>query len=358
MRSRAWEKSRPVSCSIAPNPVAQRVAVAVQRARRLLPVAVVLDERVQRAQQLVAVVALPLLHRPEHAAAVGDQRVVVLQRQQQLEGAEVLVGGDLGRRRRSAAARPPARSAPRGSSAAAMRRRDAAGRGRAPSPKRAASSLRILRASSIGSGPPPSSTAHSRPARIATRLGTLLALEQPFEQRRRQRSDPSAEREHRRPARRSRRAQPRLQLLRVEVAGQRLREHVADHVALQHFVALVQQLRERALGDRDERQLVRHLEQRELALARGRYERRRDALVGEALPSPAPRSGALPAGRSARAALSARRAGSPSSAAARPLSATASGRPARCCAPSARAPAPLLARRRASGPARRSGSRR
>ncbi len=57
--------------------------------------------------------------------------------------------------------------------------------------------------------------------------------------------------------------QPRLHVLWVEVPGERLGEHVAGHVALQHFVAFVEQLREGALGDRDERQLVWDLEQRE-----------------------------------------------------------------------------------------------
>ena len=36
----------------------------------------------------------PVLDRAEHSAAVGQQRVVVLQGEQQLEGAEVGVGGD------------------------------------------------------------------------------------------------------------------------------------------------------------------------------------------------------------------------------------------------------------------------
>ena len=66
------------------------------------------------------------------------------------------------------------------------------------------------------------------------------------------------------------------------MSRERLREHVAGHVALQHFVALVEQLRKRALGDGDERQLVGDLEQRERALARGRNERGRQALVAEA----------------------------------------------------------------------------
>src|SRR5271169_2759307 len=81
----------------AANTVAQRVPVAVQRIGRLLPVPVVLDEHVQRAHELLAVLPLALLDRTEHAAAVGVERVVVLQREQELEGAEILVGGDLGR---------------------------------------------------------------------------------------------------------------------------------------------------------------------------------------------------------------------------------------------------------------------
>src|SRR5271166_2849551 len=77
--------------------VAERVPVAVEGGRRALPMAVLLDEHVERAQQLLSVVALPFLDRPEHGSAVGAERVVVLQREQQLEGSEVLVGGDLGR---------------------------------------------------------------------------------------------------------------------------------------------------------------------------------------------------------------------------------------------------------------------
>ena len=64
--------------------------------------------------------------------------------------------------------------------------------------------------------------------------------------------------------------------------GERLREHVADHVALQQLVALVHQLREGALGDRDEGQLVGHLEHRKGTLAGRGHERRGKPLVGEA----------------------------------------------------------------------------
>src|SRR5207244_1222972 len=49
-----------------------------------------------------------------------------------------------------------------------------------------------------------------------------------------------------------------------------------------HFVALVDQLREGALGDRDEGQLVGHLEHRKGTLAGRGHERRGKPLVGEA----------------------------------------------------------------------------
>src|SRR3954449_8813653 len=83
----------------APDPVAQRVAVAVELARRLLPLAVALDERLQRAHQLPAVGALALLRGRQDRVAEQPQRVVVLERQQELERAEVAVGGQQRRTR-------------------------------------------------------------------------------------------------------------------------------------------------------------------------------------------------------------------------------------------------------------------
>ena len=73
--------------------------MAEERLRCALPLPVALDERLQRAHQLAAVGALGLLDRGQDRVAEQPQRVVVLQRQQQLEGAEVAVGGE--RRRRS-----------------------------------------------------------------------------------------------------------------------------------------------------------------------------------------------------------------------------------------------------------------
>ena len=95
------------------DPVAQRVAVAEQLPRRPLPLAVLLDEGLQRADQLVAVLAAALLERAQHALAVERQRLVVLEGQQQLEGAEVAVGGHRRGCCRRRSRRPPARSGPR-----------------------------------------------------------------------------------------------------------------------------------------------------------------------------------------------------------------------------------------------------
>src|SRR4051812_33458170 len=120
----------------AADPVAQRVAVAVELARRLLPLAVALDERLERAHQLAAVRALPLLDGGQDRVAEQPQRVVVLQREQELEGAEIAVGGQ--QRRPGAVAALVARQRPRLQRAARLVERAAqvAGRRRAPSARR------------------------------------------------------------------------------------------------------------------------------------------------------------------------------------------------------------------------------
>src|SRR3954466_7773390 len=69
--------------------------VAEELARGALPLAVLLDEDLERAQQLVAVLAAAVLERPEHAVAEEAKRVVVLQREEQLERAEVAVRRDV-----------------------------------------------------------------------------------------------------------------------------------------------------------------------------------------------------------------------------------------------------------------------
>src|SRR5436305_2135923 len=81
------------------DPVAQRVPVAVQPPRRPFPLAVLLDERFQRTHQLAAIRALAGLDRTQDRVAEQPQRLVVLQRQQELEGAEVAVRADAHRRR-------------------------------------------------------------------------------------------------------------------------------------------------------------------------------------------------------------------------------------------------------------------
>ena len=126
-------------------------------------------------------------------------------------------------------------------------------------------------------------------ARRARRSLTVPPREDPFHQRRRHRGVGQREREHRRSLADAEGAQPRLQLLGVQAPRERLGEHVPGHAALQQLVALVEQLREHALGDRDERQLVGHLEQRERALARLVAQRRRELLVGEARAEAEPR---------------------------------------------------------------------
>src|SRR4051812_22055992 len=68
------------------------MAVAVQLARRRLPLSVGLDEGLEGAHQLAAVVPLALLDRPEQRLAEQRQRVGVLEREQQLEGPEVAIG--------------------------------------------------------------------------------------------------------------------------------------------------------------------------------------------------------------------------------------------------------------------------
>src|SRR3954469_17853168 len=76
------------------DPVAQRVAVAVEPPGSGLPLAVALDERLERAHQLAAVVALAVLDRAEQRLAEQPQRVGVLEGEQQLERGEVAVRRD------------------------------------------------------------------------------------------------------------------------------------------------------------------------------------------------------------------------------------------------------------------------
>ena len=61
------------------HPVAQRVAVAEERAGCRLPAPVVLEESLERAQQLVAVAGARALDRAEHVVAVLAQSVVLLE---------------------------------------------------------------------------------------------------------------------------------------------------------------------------------------------------------------------------------------------------------------------------------------
>src|SRR4051794_10001415 len=71
------------------DPVAQRVAVAVEPPRGGLPLAVALDEGLERGHEVAAVMALAVLDRAEQRLAEQPQRVGVLQREQELERPEV-----------------------------------------------------------------------------------------------------------------------------------------------------------------------------------------------------------------------------------------------------------------------------
>src|SRR3954469_13235503 len=74
------------------DPVAQRVAMTEQLLGGPLPLPVALDEDLERAHQLAAVGALTRLDRRQDRVAEQPHAGVVLQREQQLEGAQVAVG--------------------------------------------------------------------------------------------------------------------------------------------------------------------------------------------------------------------------------------------------------------------------
>src|SRR3954468_6722765 len=105
------------------------MTVTVELLGGSLPLAVALDEGLQRAHQLAAVGALTVLDRREDRVAEQPQRVVVLERQQQLEGAEVTV-----RRQPGGAAVPGIAERPRLERAAGLMERapQLAGGHRAP----------------------------------------------------------------------------------------------------------------------------------------------------------------------------------------------------------------------------------
>ena len=219
-----------------PDAVAQRMAVAVELARRPLPLAVLLDERLERADQLVAVLAGRVLERAEHAVAVEPQRLVVLQRQQQLERAQVAVGGDLRARGRWPAPPPRARSAPRGRSAAARPTGAGARRRGAQAPVLGRSASRARPASATGSRPSrASTTAQSSRSRGATSAPT------PASARKRSRSASASAAGRRRLAANTSTAacgadaegaQAHRQLGLRQPAGERLGQHVAGQAPL------------------------------------------------------------------------------------------------------------------------------
>ena len=70
--------------------------MAVQPPGGPLPLTVLFNERFKRSHQFTSVVSFAGLYRAEDRVTEQPQRLVVLQRQQQLEGAEVLVGRHAG----------------------------------------------------------------------------------------------------------------------------------------------------------------------------------------------------------------------------------------------------------------------
>ena len=124
--------------------------MAEERLRCALPLPVALYEGFERAHQLAAVGALGLLDRGQDRVAEEPQRVVVLQRQQQLEGAEVAVGGE----RRGAVAVAVGRQRPRLERAARLVEAapQLAGRDRAPGARgqRLAADPRHARVQALG----------------------------------------------------------------------------------------------------------------------------------------------------------------------------------------------------------------
>src|SRR4051812_16477301 len=77
-----------------PDAVAKGMAMAEQLPRGALPLAVALDEGLQGPHELAAVGALPVLDGSEDGVAEQAQGVVVLEREEELEGAQVPVGGE------------------------------------------------------------------------------------------------------------------------------------------------------------------------------------------------------------------------------------------------------------------------
>src|SRR5688572_11223567 len=77
------------------NPVAKRVAMAVELPRCPLPVPVVLDERLERAQELAAVFAFVPPDRLQEPFGIKPERLVVLERKQESEGTEISMGSDV-----------------------------------------------------------------------------------------------------------------------------------------------------------------------------------------------------------------------------------------------------------------------
>src|ERR1700733_2917561 len=269
--------------------------MAKQRTRSLLPVPVVLDEHVQRAHQLIAILALPLFDRLEHAPTVRPQRLVVLQRQQQLECPQICIRSHL---RGAAIAQPHrlqrAASLVEGHPQRVRRHR---ARRRRPYLAEATRKLRANLARQLHRRP--RSTREVRAALVdhsaqqpranRNQTGDFLTLQHRFHHRRRRARVLGLERQYRHLLADPERSQSRLQVLRIQVPRQQLRQLIPHRRPLQQLIALIQPPRKRPLGDRYERQLVWHLKQRERTLLGRRHQRRRPPFVSEARAKAQPR---------------------------------------------------------------------
>src|SRR5262249_31509196 len=164
-------------------------------------------------------------------AAVGEQRVVVLQREQQLEGAEVAVGRDLG----SAAVLQPhglQRTARLVEAKAQRVRGPGATRGGAHLAKASAQLAAQLAGRADGIGVLGVDHRAEQPGADRDEAVRALALERTFERRGRGVGVIEREGEDGYLLAYAEWPKPRLQVLGIEMAGERLGQHVAGHVAL------------------------------------------------------------------------------------------------------------------------------
>src|SRR5260221_498802 len=284
------------------HPVTQRVAMAVDLAGGALPLTVLLDKGLQRAQQLAAVLIVAGFDRAEDAVAVELQRLVILNREQQGEGTAATPGRHLGlaavfgeRRRLQRAACLVERVAQ------LLRRGWGAGRGPYGAalldqrPPCFGSEVDRVAVGGVNHGTEQLATAAGvrgdygwtgvggeRP--LQHRLGGRRIVEiEDQDPRLVPHSQPlggAVGGRHRAAAGGGDRRHDLLQAALFE--DQALEPPLHRDAALQHLVLLVDKAGESLLGDRDERRRIGNLEEREVAFLRLLEQRFRQFLVVEA----------------------------------------------------------------------------